>query len=669
VSLHSQRARPAWRRWTIRHELALLVLATLLPFAAIGVYWTREDYQAEQARIQARALRMAREVSAEVDQFIADTGALVEALARVPSVKRGEQPQVNQLLGELVERYPSYESLFVAATNGQILASGGQDVLPPGNRQTYIQETLRRAATLITDPIAPRNSGRHVVVVATPVWDETGTPLGIVGASVNLLRLRESMRRAELPENSSVLVVDRAGRIVARRTEPEQWVGRSALDSSAVRDALRLKEGVSEGDFVDGISRLSGFAGAKTVPWEVIVGIPEDEAYAAVRRELWRSLARLLLVVAVAGSVAWVLSRRLTRPIGELAQAARTFAAGTLSHRVRPRGPDELDALGATLNAMAAALQQQMDALEEARHREREAGARALEELRRLHSEFIAVAAHELRTPVAGAKSYAELLLRDDVELAPSVRRQALIRLDAVCERLSRLVRSLLGASRIEAGRLEVQLEPVDVAAVARRVVEDFSVYAPGHDLCVEVLPPPIPPVALVRAPIAAAAAAAAMASTLAQADAERLEDVLVNLLSNATKYAPEGTAIQVRVRPAVLAGAAVGPAGNGSPARAGSAGSVELEVVDRGPGIPEAEQTAIFQRFRRGAGVAAGGVGLGLFIARAYVQAMGGEIGVRSRPGAGATFWMRLPAATLDVPASTSSASERVQVHVEAAG
>ena len=72
--------------------------------------------------------------------------------------------------------------------------------------------------------------------------------------------------------------------------------------------------------------------------------------------------------------------------------------------------------------------------------------------------------------------------------------------------------------------------------------------------------------------------------------------------------------------------------------------------MIDQGPGIPEAEQAAVFERFRRGQGASGGGVGLGLYIARAYVEAMGGEIGVRSRPEAGATFWFRLPAAVTPV-------------------
>src|SRR6266542_3629292 len=193
------------RRWTIRHDLALLVVVTLLPFGVLGLFWAREDYRSEQARSQGHALSLARAVSAEVDQIVDDARALVEALARVPTVKRSEQPQANQLLEELAERYPHYESLFVTDGDGRTLAAGGEDVAPPGNRLTYIRQTLETGATVVTNPLAPRNSGRHVVVVATPLWDETGHPVGVVGVSVNLLRLQEGLRRAELPDHSSLL--------------------------------------------------------------------------------------------------------------------------------------------------------------------------------------------------------------------------------------------------------------------------------------------------------------------------------------------------------------------------------------------------------------------------------------------------------------------------------
>jgi signal transduction histidine kinase len=230
----------------------------------------------------------------------------------------------------------------------------------------------------------------------------------------------------------------------------------------------------------------------------------------------------------------------------------------------------------------------------------------ALEELRRLQSEFIAVAAHELRTPVAAAKSYAELLLRHEngeIALAAETRREALERLDSVCDRLGRLVRSLLGASRIQAGGLELARLPFDVLTLVRRVAADIAGAGPEHRVVVRDVPDRV---------------------VVALGDAERVEDALINLLVNATKYSPPGSAVWVDVRD--------------------EPEWVEISVTDSGPGIPEEEQVAVFERFTRGRRTSGGGVGLGLYIARAYVEAMGGAIGVRSSPGSGASFWFRLP-------------------------
>jgi len=396
--------------------------------------------------------------------------------------------------------------------------------------------------------------------------------------------------------------------IVARRTEPEKWIGRSALDSRVVQDALRRREGVAEGEFVDGRPRLSGFASAARVPWHVVVGIPTDEAYAVLRSDLANALGRLALAAATAAAVAWLLSRRLTRPMRELAATARAFGEGDLSRRVDVAGPEEIAALGLTLNRMAAALEEQVTALRAAQTRERQASADALEELKRLHSEFIAVAAHELRTPVAAAKSYAELLLREEQEelqLPAATRRQALERLDGVCERLARLVRSLLGASRIQAGGLELARLPFDIISLVARVTEEIAESNDGHDVVLRTRPARL---------------------VTALGDAERVEDVLVNLLVNATKYSPPGSSVYVDVLE--------------------EDGQIEVVVSDEGPGVPEEEQSLVFERFTRGRRTSGGGVGLGLYIARAYVEAMGGTIGIRSSPGKGASFWFRLPAA-----------------------
>jgi signal transduction histidine kinase len=111
-------------------------------------------------------------------------------------------------------------------------------------------------------------------------------------------------------------------------------------------------------------------------------------------------------------------------------------------------------------------------------------------------------------------------------------------------------------------------------------------------------------------------------------ADAERVRGVLINYLENAAKYAPVPAAISVAVRPSPVAG------------------RLRLSVRDDGPGIASAEQQQLFQRFYRGAGIAkrVQGLGLGLYVSQAVAEAHGGAVGVVSKPGAGATFWLDLP-------------------------
>ena len=429
-------------------------------------------------------------------------------------------------------------------------------------------------------------------------------------AAALLARVQERLHQTDVPPDSSILVVDAGGRIVARRTDPDRWIGRSALDSTAVRDALHLREGVSEGDFVDGRHRLSGFAPVQRAPWQVIVGMPLDEASGALRREAFWAAGRLALAVLSAGTVAWLLGRRLTTPMRELAAAARAFEAGDLTRRAPVAGPAEIAALAGTLNRMASALERQVAELRGAQERERVAGEQALVELRRLHSEFVAVAAHELRTPVAAAKSYAELLLREDgeVDLTDAAKRQALERLNGVCDRLARLVRSLLGASRIQTGALDVARVPFDLSGLAARVTAEIASSSPGHDVL---------QLSGLRRPI------------VALGDAERVEDALVNLLINATRYSPPGSVVTVDALE--------------------HDEDVEIVVEDNGPGVPPNERALVFERFTRGSGAdsgsaAPGGVGLGLHIARAYVEAMGGAIGIRTASAGGACFWFTLP-------------------------
>ena len=227
---------------------------------------------------------------------------------------------------------------------------------------------------------------------------------------------------------------------------------------------------------------------------------------------------------------------------------------------------------------------------------------------RRLEEEktdLVATISHELRTPMAAVYGAAETLLgRND--LPPERRRELLAMIAAQATRLTAIVESVLLTSRLDRGDVAVEREPVDVAELARATVEAMA--------------PQLPPSVSLDLQVGPDVGSAA-------GDADRIQQVLVNLIDNAVKYG-EGSPVSVRVDPAN--------------------GVVRLSVQDSGPGLSSAEQTRIFDKFYRAGPqlTRTGGTGLGLYISRELVHRMGGRLDVRSEAGAGATFILELPLA-----------------------
>lgn len=227
------------------------------------------------------------------------------------------------------------------------------------------------------------------------------------------------------------------------------------------------------------------------------------------------------------------------------------------------------------------------------------------EELKReqAEAEFVSNAAHELRNPLAGIKSGIEVLqtgAKDD----PEVRDRFLDRLAYDAERMTRLTQSLLTLARAEAAGERDPTQVVDVTVAADEAIE--AVESPeGVELREEIQP-----------------------DLVAEGDPVLLRQVMIGLLSNACTYTPAPGTVTLRASRAAQ-------------------NSVTIEVQDTGKGIPPDEQDRVFERFYRGSGILEGeGFGLGLSIAKRMVDVMGGEIGLRSKPGEGTTFWVRLRAA-----------------------
>jgi PAS domain S-box-containing protein len=230
-----------------------------------------------------------------------------------------------------------------------------------------------------------------------------------------------------------------------------------------------------------------------------------------------------------------------------------------------------------------------------------------LRELDRMKDEFVALVSHELRTPLTSIRGYLELLL-EDAESFEQTHTDWLSVIDRNSERLLCLVEDLLLKAQVNAGKVALTVKEVDIASIVEHSVETGAPVAAARGIALVSSAEPVPPVA---------------------ADPVRLGQVIDNLISNALKFTPAGGRVEVRASE--------------------RNGRARIEIADTGTGISPAEQERLFERFYRTAQAqtdAVPGVGLGLSIAKAIVEAHGGTISCESVEGAGTTFAIELPLA-----------------------
>lgn len=451
--------------------------------------------------------------------------------------------------------------------------------------------SLRKTLTVATITITGLASVVAVALVGiTSYLREEGNNLAESVESVRLLEEAELDLLLHARLRDPVVVAEIERRLHSRLREAQRSISTNE-ESMALQNAqASVDRYLATTHTVDRTpEQLAALLDQAYEQLQVVVAVNLDQAESARRRAIRGDMAARVvgvgigvLVLLLSGALVWWANRRAFRPLFGLARSIEQFAHGDRTARAEEIGPSELREMAKRFNNMADALAQQ-----------REAQIR-----------FLGGVAHDLKNPLSALRLSVGSI-RPDGPLPPEPRvRRVLGTVERQIVRLERMVGDFLDVAKIESGQLALKLEPCDVRGLVQEVVTLFEAGSPQHRFAITVPAENIP----------------------VRCDSLRIEQVLSNLVSNAIKYSPEATAIEI------------------SAAREGD--SAVITVTDHGIGIPAEEHSTLFQPFRR-VGLSKEsipGVGLGLFVVRQIVDAHGGRIEVDSEPGRGSTFRLYLP-------------------------
>jgi two-component system sensor histidine kinase KdpD len=387
------------------------------------------------------------------------------------------------------------------------------------------------------------------------------------------------------------------------------FLGSAAVVSVVVEQGARRRvEVLRSRDEADAVRALAGRLLQPNPPQAVL-----EEIYSALDRES-------VTLLAPKGD-GWVVEAKVGGRAADGPGDGEGFPlrdGHVLVMRGRPLRPDEHRLVGAFvsyLEAVMATRQLQSKA----------AVAEGLSQANDLRTALLEAVSHDLRTPLASIRALTTGWLAPDVHLSDAETQESIAAIDEEAQRLTKLVDNLLDMSRLQTGALSLTLRPVGLDEIVPAALASLS--QGSQDVVVDV-PETLPPV---------------------NVDAALLERAIANLVDNAVRHSPAGR--PVKVEAGVVAG------------------SVYLRVVDRGPGIPVAQRDLVFQPFQRLGDVSSEtGVGLGLAVARGFVEAIGGEISVEDTPGGGLTMVISLPVPSDEQPRDDAPELRSV-VAVEAGG
>ena len=570
---------------------------------------------------------VARAVSADISHLVNDRRERIRRLAHSDAAERYARDyafySLSRLFAENANQFPLLTFVDESGREAERVEEGR----PTGQYRdisdtALFADSTRRVNQVVMSEVEHdvwREPTISYIYHHVDFFDQFG---GIIRGAAPLVDLVRPARAEQVGDLGFVMVVDGEGRLLAYPDSTRMFSrirGDDEPSQALVDAALAARSGFGRASLL-GLDGFVAYTPVPTTPWAVMVTLPYEE-FVEVPNELRNTIAVVVLsTVGLLMAIGWFVSRVVTVPLSALLSATEAIADGEVERRADVDSGDEFQDLADAFNRMVDERKRVEDSIRDARDEARVAA--------RSKSEFLARMSHEIRTPMNGIMGMTDYLLYSEL---PPKQLECAQMIKSSSDQLLRVVNEILDYSRLESGRIELDVIEFDLRDLVERTVTLFADEASRQGLEIVSVVPVAGPYAL-------------------RADMGRLQQVLVNLLNNAIKFTLQGeVAVSGRIDEQ--------PDGP----------RLACEVTDTGIGVAEEDRERIFDSFSQADSSTTrefGGTGLGLAICKQLLELMGGEIGVRSEPGRGSCFWFSVP-----VERGTESVDEQRVRAVEGAG
>lgn len=592
----------------IRTLLAFMALAVLLPVIVASTVALQKIRDGEREAALRGLRETVRATALIVDREAQASLSALKVLGASPSLEARDF-RAFYAEAKALDQAPDVWTVLLDAQGNQILNTivpFGTPAPPPASRER-VALVLSTQRPLVTDLILGPVTGKMLVTIYVPAQAAGGRTY-VVAQAFLVDHWRKVALQERTPDGWIVAVLDRQGRFLVRSHKTEELLGQPARPE-LVQAAGQAERGWLRHDTLEGIEAYDAYDHSTLTGWTIAVAAPTDLVDGPAQRALLFALAGFTFAIAAAMLAAAAFGRRIMRALDTASSSAVALGNGEMP-AVQPTGLVEVDALSSELARAGELLETERRSRRAAEgERERllgsEMSAREAAQAQNVaKDQFLAMLGHELRNPLAAISGAVSLLDMDGLQSDRAGRYRDIIRRQN--RHLTHIVNDLLDVSRLLAGKITLERQPLNLAACVASCVESLraSERATGFRITVQASP------------------------VWVEGDGVRIEQILNNLVTNALKFSPEGGEVRLEVGE--------------------QDDRAVVSVQDFGTGMEPAVLARVFEPFFQGPqppNRTQSGLGIGLALVRQLTRLHGGDVSVTSAgPGQGSCFSFWLP-------------------------